>query len=72
MPHFFIILLKINLVLALFSVAYYLVLRRLTYYTLNRVFLVLGMLFATVYPFYRFNSIVPSTRYECARICAST
>ncbi len=51
MPQFFIILIKINLVLALFSVTYYLILRRLTFYTLNRIFLLTGMLFSTVYPF---------------------
>jgi hypothetical protein len=51
MPHLFIILLKINLVLLLFAATYYLVLRRLTFYMLNRCFLVLGILFSTIYPF---------------------
>jgi len=51
MPQLFIILLKINLVLLLFAAAYHLVLRRLTFYMLNRCFLVLGILFSTVYPF---------------------
>lgn len=51
MPDFFIILLKINIVLILFAVAYYLILRRLTFYVINRVFLVFGILFSTVYPF---------------------
>jgi hypothetical protein len=51
MPQLFIILLKINLVLLLFAAAYYLILRRLTFYTLNRVFLVFGILFSTIYPF---------------------
>ena len=51
MPDFFIILFKINLILVLFAVAYHLVLRRLTFYTLNRVFLLLGILFSTIYPF---------------------
>lgn len=51
MPHFFVILLKINLVLVLFGAAYYLILRRLTFYTLNRMFLAFGILFSTVYPF---------------------
>lgn len=51
MPHFFVILLKINLVLILFAAAYYLVLRRLTFYTLNRIFLVFGILFSSIYPF---------------------
>jgi hypothetical protein len=51
MPAFFIALFKINLALALFAVAYYLILRRLTFYTINRAFLVFGILFSTVYPF---------------------
>lgn len=51
MPHFFIILLKINLVLILFAAAYYLILRRLTFYVINRIFLAFGMLFSTIYPF---------------------
>ncbi|WP_293311509.1 M56 family metallopeptidase [Pedobacter sp. UBA5917] len=51
MPHFFIILLKINLVLILFSATYYLVLRRLTFYTLNRMFLLFGIVFSSAYPF---------------------
>jgi len=51
MPHLFILLLKINLVLLLFAATYYLVLRRLTFYVLNRCFLVLGIVFSTAYPF---------------------
>lgn len=51
MPAFFLILFKINLGLALFAVAYYLILRRLTFYTINRAFLVFGILFSTAYPF---------------------
>lgn len=51
MPQFFLVLLKINLVLILFSATYYLVLRRLTFYSLNRVFLVFGIVFSSAYPF---------------------
>ena len=51
MPFFFVILFKINLILVVFALAYYLVLRRLTFYLLNRVFLLFGMLFSTIYPF---------------------
>jgi len=51
MPHLFIILLKINLVLLLFAATYYLILRRLTFYVLNRCFLALGIVFSTAYPF---------------------
>jgi len=51
MPELLLILFKINLVLLLFAAAYYLVLRRLTFYTINRAFLVMGIIFSTVYPF---------------------
>lgn len=51
MPALFIVLLKINIALLLFAAAYYLVLRRLTFYSINRAFLVFGILFSTIYPF---------------------
>ncbi|SFG78827.1 M56 family metallopeptidase [Pedobacter insulae] len=51
MPELILVLFKINLVLLLFAAAYYLVLRRLTFYTVNRAFLVIGIIFSTVYPF---------------------
>jgi hypothetical protein len=51
MPALLLILFKINLVLLLFAAAYHLILRRLTFYTINRVFLVLGIVFSTIYPF---------------------
>lgn len=51
MPQFFIVLFKINLALFLFGAAYFLVLRRLTFYRLNRAYLAFGILFSSVYPF---------------------
>ncbi len=51
MPQLLIILLKINLVLLLFAGSYYLVLRKVTFYTVNRFFLVIGIIFSTIYPF---------------------
>jgi hypothetical protein len=51
MPHFILLLFKINLVLLLFSAIYYLVLKRLTFYTANRAFLLFGILFSSAYPF---------------------
>jgi len=50
MPPFFIALFKINLVLVLFAVAYYGILRRLTFYIANRAFLLFGIGFAMLYP----------------------
>ncbi|MEJ5995356.1 M56 family metallopeptidase [Pedobacter sp. Du54] len=51
MPEVILMLFKINLVLLLFAAAYYLVLRRLTFYTVNRAFLAVGIIFSTIYPF---------------------
>ncbi len=50
MPALFVFLLKVNVALLLFCAGYYLVLRHLTFYTLNRIYLVAAILFATVYP----------------------
>jgi len=50
MPALFVFLLKVNIALLLFCAGYYLVLRHLTFYTLNRIYLIAAILFATVYP----------------------
>jgi bla regulator protein BlaR1 len=50
MPVLFIYLLKVNIALLLFYAAYFLVLRQLTFYSLNRIYLIVAILFATVYP----------------------
>lgn len=50
MPALFIFLLKVNAALLLFCAGYYLVLRHLTFYTLNRVYLMGAIIFSTVYP----------------------
>ncbi|HEY4326008.1 MAG TPA: M56 family metallopeptidase [Mucilaginibacter sp.] len=50
MPVLFVFLLKVNIALLLFCAGYYLVLRHLTFYTLNRAYLVTAILFATIYP----------------------
>ncbi len=57
MPLMFVALLKINLVLTLFALTYYLVLRKLTFYFLNRIFLLFGIVFSTVYPFINLTEI---------------
>ncbi|MFD0751539.1 TonB-dependent receptor plug domain-containing protein [Mucilaginibacter calamicampi] len=51
MPELFTLLIKVNIALALFCLGYYLVLRKLTFYTLNRVYLVGGIIFSSIYPF---------------------
>ena len=50
MPALFVFLFKVNIALVLFCMGYYLVLRHLTFYTLNRVYLVIAILFSTLYP----------------------
>lgn len=50
MPDFIVYLLKANLSLALFYVAYHFYLKRLTFYTLNRCFLIFGIFFSFAYP----------------------
>jgi hypothetical protein len=49
-PAILIYLLKANIALALFYIAYLLVLRRLTFYTLNRFFLLGGIVFSSLFP----------------------
>ena len=50
MPTLFVFLFKVNIALLLFCAGYYLVLRHLTFYVLNRIYLVTAIIFATVYP----------------------
>jgi len=50
MPVLFVFLLKVNIALLLFCAGYYLVLRHLTFYTLNRIYLAAAILFSTIYP----------------------
>nr|WP_294796440.1 M56 family metallopeptidase [uncultured Mucilaginibacter sp.] len=51
MPELFVILIKINIALVLFCLGYYLVLRKLTFYTLNRVYLITAIVCSSAYPF---------------------
>ena len=57
MPALIIYLLKVNIALILFYLAYRFVLRWLTFYTLNRFFLVSGIIFASAYPFIDLSDI---------------
>ena len=50
MPELFTFLIKVNIALVLFCLGYYLVLRKLTFYTLNRAYLVTAIIFSSVYP----------------------
>ena len=50
MPELFAYLLKVNVALVLFYLAYRFALRRLTFYTLNRWFLLFAIIFSSVYP----------------------
>ncbi|GAA4043703.1 hypothetical protein GCM10022409_32160 [Hymenobacter glaciei] len=53
-------LLKANGVLLLFVAAYFGLLRRLTFFTLNRVYLVLALLFAALYPALPVPALLPA------------
>ncbi len=57
MPHFFIYLLKVNIALIVFYLLYYFLLRRLTFYTLNRWFLLGSILVASSFPFIHFDQL---------------
>ncbi|RAJ02640.1 TonB-dependent SusC/RagA subfamily outer membrane receptor [Chitinophaga skermanii] len=50
MPVLFIYLLKANIALCLFYLVYRFALRRLTFYTLNRFFLLSGIVFSSIFP----------------------
>jgi bla regulator protein BlaR1 len=58
MPALFIFLLKVNIALITFCLGYYLVLRKLTFYTLNRVYLVMAIIFSSVYPLIDLNNFM--------------
>lgn len=58
MPVLFTFLFKVNIALVLFCLGYYLVLRRLTFYTLNRVYLITAILFSSLYPWMNINNFV--------------
>jgi hypothetical protein len=52
--------LKANVVLALFGAAYYALLRRLTFFKLNRAYLLFAVLFAAVYPLLPMPALLPA------------
>jgi len=57
MPELILYLLKANIVLVLFYLAYQFALRRLTFYTLNRFFLASAIIFSALYPFVDLNTV---------------
>lgn len=58
MSEFFLYLIKANIALCLFYLAYQLGLRRLTFYTLNRYFLLSGIVFSSLFPLVNVNDFV--------------
>jgi len=58
MPDLMMYLLRVNIALVLFYLVYFLVLRRLTFYTLNRAFLLFGIGFSVVYPFVDLSTLM--------------
>jgi TonB-dependent SusC/RagA subfamily outer membrane receptor len=57
-PAILIYLLKANIALTLFFLAYRLGLRRLTFYTLNRLFLLCGIAFSSLFPFVSVDAFI--------------
>ncbi|MDQ0106119.1 TonB-dependent SusC/RagA subfamily outer membrane receptor [Chitinophaga terrae (ex Kim and Jung 2007)] len=57
-PAILIYLLKANIALTLFYLAYRFGLRRLTFYTLNRLFLLCGIAFSAIYPFISIDDFI--------------
>ena len=66
MPALFIYLIKVNIALLIFCLGYYAVLRHLTFYTLNRAYLVTAILFSTLYPFINLSAFI-NRHQEIAR-----
>lgn len=66
MPALFIYLIKANIVLTLFYLAYRFGLRRLTFYTLNRYFLLSGIACAALFPLLNFQDLFQSQAQEAA------
>ena len=60
MPALFLFLFKVNIALLLFCAGYYLVLRHLTFYTLNRIYLLAAIIFSTLYPKINLSDFVQS------------
>ncbi len=59
MPTLLIYLFKVNIALIVFCAGYYFVFRKLTFYTLNRVYLVAALLFSSVYPLIDLSTVLP-------------
>ncbi len=57
MPALLVYLLKVNIALLVFCGCYYAVLRRLTFYTLNRIYLVFALAFSSIYPFVNISKL---------------
>lgn len=68
MPALFVFLLKVNIALIVFWLGYYVALRRLTFYTLNRVYLVGAIIFSTAYPLINVNNFVQKHKIPVQKV----
>jgi TonB-dependent SusC/RagA subfamily outer membrane receptor len=66
MPHFFIYLLKVNLALIAFYLLYYFALRRLTFYTLNRWYLLASIFIASAFPLVQVEKLFTNIKNSSA------
>lgn len=62
MPELILYLIKVNSGLVLFCLVYYLFLRRLTFYNLNRLYFLFAFLFSALYPLFNLQSWFPRVR----------
>ncbi len=56
MPEIFLYLLKVNIALSLFYLGYYFLLKKLTFYSLNRFYLLLSIVVSAIFPFLQLPS----------------
>ncbi len=57
MPQFFIYILKVNVALIVFYLFYYFVLHRLTFYKINRIYLIASILISSLFPIINFQNL---------------
>lgn len=62
MPDLIIYLLKANLAICLFYLGYHFFLRRLTFYNLNRFYLLFSLFFSLLYPVFNFSFLLESNK----------
>lgn len=68
MPEIFVYLIKANVALVLFYIGYRLLLRKLTFYNLNRYYLLFALLFSAIYPLVNLSGWVAEQQVAVADV----